>query len=172
MPMPSASIATATLERPEFRSSVNVSRSGERRDNEYWWLAISYIQYSWGISSLWHGCFIMVFCLRSLNGTSIMTYMPFGDFPYNPLPAQGWQCPVCKSVMAPSTPSCMRCPTQVTTGINTSQCPSWRTGESITVDISETLSLCEHGVPRKFNACSQCSGITSWSLSMNSEINA
>lgn len=27
-----------------------------------------------------------------------------------PCVAQGWQCPICKGVMAPTTPSCIRCP--------------------------------------------------------------
>jgi len=35
-----------------------------------------------------------------------MINMPIGDFP---LPQQGWQCPICKSVMAPSTPMCFNC---------------------------------------------------------------
>ena len=36
-----------------------------------------------------------------------MTNLPTGDFPY--MPAQGWQCGVCKAVMAPNTPCCFYC---------------------------------------------------------------
>ena len=39
--------------------------------------------------------------------------------PFNPTP-QGWQCPVCGAVYAPTTPACFRCvgtsPPPVTTG--------------------------------------------------------
>jgi len=32
------------------------------------------------------------------------------QIPGSIIPAQGWQCPVCKSVYAPNTPMCLQCP--------------------------------------------------------------
>jgi hypothetical protein len=44
-----------------------------------------------------------------------------GHYTYTPAVQQGWQCPVCKTVMSPSMVTCIRCPSVpiTTTGAGT-----------------------------------------------------
>jgi hypothetical protein len=44
------------------------------------------------------------------------TYADYGGVTYPDMQiAQGWQCPICKSVMAPTMMFCIRCPQKIVT---------------------------------------------------------
>lgn len=49
----------------------------------------------------------------------------------------GWQCPLCNAIMSPSYPTCWYC-------------------KPVEIKTENTLKLCPHGLPVKFNNCSLC----------------
>ncbi len=90
-----------------------------------------------------------------------MTNLPIGDFPNMPL--QGWQCPVCKSVMSPMMMTCFRCTSQYQQNTNSemTRCivesiGGGGSGLSQAEGSDNTLSTCIHGVPVKFKLCPEC----------------
>lgn len=64
----------------------------------------------------------------------------------------GWQCPKCSAVMSPTTPCCFYCKPNPQPAITTTTIPLGIDPKIWT----ESLSLCRHGVPTKFN-CHECS---------------
>lgn len=66
-------------------------------------------------------------------------------------PQFGWQCPRCDSVMSPSMPTCWYCKPKE----NRHVFPP----ELTPTPRNETLALCPHGTPVKFNSCALCNQI-------------
>jgi hypothetical protein len=57
----------------------------------------------------------------------------------------GWVCPICNAVMAPIMMYCINCKVNKINSFTSNN-----TG------FHETLSMCSHGIPTKFNSCKEC----------------
>jgi hypothetical protein len=61
--------------------------------------------------------------VTSLGRNSACTIPWTWNPPYQAMPQQGWQCPVCKNVYAPFMPQCSKCCNQSTVTTTTSSIP-------------------------------------------------
>lgn len=62
---------------------------------------------------------------------------------------QGWSCPKCHAVMSPTYPSCINCKGEKYGYYYGDLGPPL-------IQTPDTLSLCQHGFPIKFNNCAEC----------------